>query len=161
MPSALKALRNYGQKEKYHHGVIGFNSRLDSMQAAVLRVKLRRMDEWNSSRREAARLYTSILGDKVKTPVLREDRDHVFHIYAVRIAERDRVLKELNAAGIGAGIHYPIPLHLQKCYAGLGYGVGDFPVTERIAGEELSLPIFPEIDEASIRKVADTLLKTL
>ncbi len=157
----LKALRNYGQKEKYHHGVIGFNSRLDSMQAAVLRVKLRRMDEWNACRREAAKLYTSILDGKVKTPSIAEDRDHVFHIYAVRVAERDRVLKELNAAGIGAGIHYPIPLHLQRCYADLGYKEGDFPVTERIAGEELSLPVFPEIDEASIKKVAETLLKAL
>lgn len=157
----LKALRNYGQKEKYHHDVIGFNSRLDSMQAAVLRVKLRRMDGWNKLRREAAKLYTSILGDKVMTPALKGDRDHVFHIYAVRVAERDRVLKELNGAGIGAGIHYPLPLHLQQCYRGLGYRKGDFPVTERIAGEELSLPIFPEIDEASIHTVAETLLKAL
>ncbi|MFQ5587033.1 MAG: DegT/DnrJ/EryC1/StrS family aminotransferase [Thermodesulfobacteriota bacterium] len=157
----LKALRNYGQQEKYRHDIIGFNSRLDAMQAVVLRVKLQRLDEWNRQRQDAADLYAQLLAGRVRTPAVLDHRDHVFHIYPIRVRERDRMLSALHHAGIGAAIHYPIPLHLQKCYLGLGHRKGDFPVTEGVSEELLSLPLYPEIEEDEIRHVSKTLLGSL
>lgn len=155
----LRLLRNYGQKEKYTHSSVGYNSRLDSIQAAVLRVKLGRLDEWNERRRDAAALYDELLAGGVRTPEVLAGRDHVYHIYAVRVEERDRVLAGLADAGITAGVHYPVPVHLQPCYGGLGYGPGDFPVTESLAATELSLPMYPEIGEENVRTVAGALLE--
>ena len=157
----IRSLRNYGQQEKYKHEVIGFNSRLDSMQAVILSIKLRKLDEWNKNRQAVADVYSRLLAGKVSTPLVRDNRDHVYHIYAVRVKDRDRVLGELNQVGIGAGIHYPVPVHLQKCYAPLGYKPGDFPIAEEVAHEELSLPIYPEIDEEKVHFVSEWMIKLL
>ena len=102
-----------------------------------------------------------MLSEKALIPSVLKDRDHVFHIYAIRVTERNRLLEELNAAGIGAGIHYPIPIHLQKCYSYLGYKKGDFPVSEKISDEQISLPIYPEIAEESVRQVAERVIAFL
>ena len=157
----IVALRNYGQQEKYKHELIGFNSRLDSIQAAVLSIKLRKLDEWNEKRKALADLYSRLLAGKVSTPLVGDNRDHVYHLYAVRVQERDRLLEELNRAGIGAGIHYPLPIHLQMCYAPLGYKRGDFPVAEKVANEELSLPMYPELDEEKVLFVSEWMIKLL
>ena len=157
----IRSLRNYGQQEKYKHELIGYNSRLDSMQAAILSVKLQKLDAWNKNRQTVADLYSRLLAGKVLTPLVLDNRDHVYHIYAIRIRNRGRTLEELNQAGIGAGIHYPLPIHLQKCYAPLGYKPGDFPIAEEVANEELSLPIYPEIDEEKVYYVSELVTKLL
>ncbi len=157
----IRRLRNYGSEIKYYHPEVGFNSRLDSMQAIVLNAKLARLHGWNESRRQAADRYESLLAPigGVETPKVMPGNEHVWHIYAVLVAagERDRVLSELHAAGIGAGIHYPVPLHLQGALADLGHREGDFPETERAASEMISLPIFPGISEEQQREVAAAL----
>ena len=143
----LRALRNYGSEVKYHHPELGFNSRLDSLQAVVLRAKLTRLGESNAKRRACAERYHALLkGLKdVALPRAVPGNEHIWHIYAVRVPRRDAVLKALNAAGIGAGIHYPVPVHLQGAFAHLGHQKGDFPVTEKAADQMLSLPIYPEL----------------
>ncbi len=138
---------NHGSERKYEHELFGFNSRLDAIQAIVLRHKLARLGDWNRARRGIAARYTGLLGDVegVRLPVVAPGNEHVWHLYVVRVAERDRVLDELHGCGVGAGLHYPQPVHLSRGYADLGYRVGAFPVTERAAGELLSLPIFPHL----------------
>jgi dTDP-4-amino-4,6-dideoxygalactose transaminase len=155
----IRALRNHGGVNKYEHLLVGTNSRLDSMQAAVLSIKLRRLTAWNAQRVEAARRYDALLADVpgVVAPRTLEGNQHVWHLYIVRVAERDRVLAELNAAGIGAGIHYPSPVHLLPAFAGLGLGQGSFPVAEAIAGEILSLPMYPGITAEQQERVAAAL----
>ena len=159
----VRILRNVGSKVKYYHIEKGFNSRLDTIQAAVLNIKLCYLDEWNEKRRKAAAAYTELLRDVpgVTTPVEMKDCTPVYHLYVVRVKERDMVLEKLKEAGVGAGIHYPIPVHLLDCYRDLGYGEGSFPVTEACAKEILSLPIFPEITAEQIRHVADRLAESL
>jgi dTDP-4-amino-4,6-dideoxygalactose transaminase len=139
--------------------VLGFNSRLDTLQAVVLRAKLARLDAWNDERREAARRYGELLADvpQVRLPSVAPGNEHVWHLYVVRVGRRDAVLAELNAAGIGAGIHYPVPVHHTGAFADSEYRPGDFPVTERAAEEILSLPIFPGITAAQQERVADVL----
>ena len=152
---AIRVLPNYGQREKYHHVVKGFNRRLDTLQAALLRVKLRRLDEWNAARRRYADLYERLLGDAdVVAPVTAAGAEHVWHLYVVRVAERDALRSYLDRCGIATGIHYPVPVHLQAAYADLGYGAGAFPVSERYAGQIVSLPMYAELDEASVERVA-------
>jgi dTDP-4-amino-4,6-dideoxygalactose transaminase len=152
---AIRLLRDWGAEDKYLHVVKGFNFRLDEIQAAILRVKLRRLPEWTEIRRRHARSYGALLaGTPVRLPHAAPGRRHAYHIYAVRTRERDRVRSELHSAGIQAGIHYPIPVHLQPAYAGLGYRRGDFPVSELAADEVLSLPIYPELTPAAIQRVA-------
>ena len=147
-------LRNYGQKVKYEHLCHGFNCRLDTIQAAVLRVKLKRLEAWNQSRRRAAALYDELLaGSNLITPLTAPYSRHVHHLYVVRVPDRPRFQAALDAAGIGNGIHYPVPVHLQPAHAGLGLGRGAFPVVESFMDEILSLPMFPEITEAQIRRV--------
>ena len=143
----VRVLAAHGSPTKYVHDVIGMNSRLDTVQAVVLRAKLARLDKWNDLRRRAAERYSTLLDDVagVRVPVTAGGNQDVWHLYVVRVAERDRVLAELNAAGIGAGIHYPTPVHLTRAYAGLGLGPGSFPVTEQAAGEILSLPLHPHL----------------
>jgi len=143
----LMALRNYGSPKKYHHPVFGTNSRLDSIQACVLRVKLPLLDQFNSSRRNIARNYNEMLqnvGD-LKLPEIPAGEAHVFHLYVVRTKHRDELMTFLNAEGVGASIHYPFPCHLQGAYKDLGYKAGSLPVTERLAKEILSLPVYPEM----------------
>ena len=157
------ALRNYGSDVKYHHPETGFNSRLDTVQAVVLNAKLKRLEGWNQKRREAAARYHELLAgvDAVTLPETMEGNDHIWHLYVIRVPERDRVLEKLHAGGIGAGIHYPVPIHLQGAFAHLGHSRGDFPVAEKAADEILSLPLFPEITPAQQQRVAETLRSAL
>jgi len=155
----VRMLRNYGQPKKYHHDLLGCNSRLDTIQAAVLRVKLRYLDRWNRKRRELAALYREALADAPVIPPSDPDEGgHVYHVFAIRTQMRDALLDHLHNRGIGAGIHYPVPLHLQKPYRGLGYVPGDFPVAERLCQEILSLPIYPEMTEYQVHRVADAVI---
>src|SRR4029077_4029126 len=143
--------------------VFGFNSRLDTLQAVVLSAKLRRLAGWNARRRVAADRYHDLLSevDEVVRPQTLAGNEHVWHLYVVRVPDRDRVLKELQAAGIGAGIHYPVPIHLTEAFAGLGLAEGASPVTERAAGELLSLPLFAEITDGQQERVAGALESAL
>jgi dTDP-4-amino-4,6-dideoxygalactose transaminase len=143
----VRRLRNYGSEVKYEHPEQGFNSRLDALQAVVLTAKLRRLSAWNSERRMAAGLYDEMLAplEGVALPPGHRGEAHVWHIYAVRVADRDRVLAALHAAEIGAGIHYPNPIHRLGAFRFLGHGPGDFPRAEKAADEMISLPIFPGI----------------
>ena len=151
----VRLLRDWGAEQKYLHVVKGFNFRLDEIQAAILRVKLRRLEAWTELRRRHARAYGSLLSNTaVRLPHETGDGRHVYHLYAVRTPERDRVRSELHAAGVQAGIHYPIPVHLQPAYANLGYQRCDFPVSEQAADEVLSLPLYPELTGEALERVA-------
>jgi dTDP-4-amino-4,6-dideoxygalactose transaminase len=163
LAARVRLLGAHGSPRKYEHTELGFNSRLDTLQAVVLSAKLRRLECWNSARRAAAERYSALLGElpSVRTPVVLEGNEPAWHLYVVRVQDRDRVLSELHAAGIGAGIHYPTPVHLTGAFASLGRGIGDFPVAERIAGELLSLPLFPEITRAQQEFVVETLAKAV
>ncbi len=160
---AVRRLRNHGRRSAYEHELVGFNSRLDTLQAVVLRAKLAYLAEWNEARRDAARRYDALITDLpvVTRPLTLPGNEHVFHLYVVRVPERDRVLEKLHAEGIGAGVHYPLPLHLQPALRFLGHGPGDFPDAERAAREVLSLPIFPGIQAAQQERVVDVLRSAL
>ena len=151
----VKMFRDYGQLKKYEHLIEGYNSRLDEIQAAILIAKLKRLDEWNELRRKNASVYDELLGDvdEVITPIETEYARHVYHLYVIRTEKRDGLQEYLKSSDIFAGLHYPIPLHLQKAYEYLEYREGDFPVTEKCAKEILSLPMFPELTDAQIEKV--------
>lgn len=159
----VRALRNYGSEVKYHHPETGFNSRLDTLQAVVLLAKLERLARWNEARRKAAARYHELLGsiDGVKLPSTLPGNEHIWHLYVVRVPRRDQVLEKLQEQGIGAGIHYPAPLHLQGAFRHLGHRRGAFPVCEAAAGEILSLPMFPEITPEQQARVADALREAL
>ena len=159
----MRVLRNHGSARKYEHQVMGVNSRLDTLQAVVLSAKLRRLAGWNEARRAAAQHYDTLLAglDEVVRPQTLDGNEHVWHLYVVRVPDRDRVLKELQAAGIGAGIHYPVPIHLTEAFAGLGYAEGAFPVAEHAARELLSLPLFAEITAGQQEQVALALRSAL
>jgi len=159
----IARLRNYGSEVKYQHPQQGFNSRLDSLQAIVLSVKLARLSDWNESRRVAAGYYGELLCDRsgIETPRVLPGNQHVWHIYAVRVAQRDRVLSALHEAGIGAGIHYPVPIHLQGAFRDLGHAEGDFPAAERAAREMISLPLYPGIRRDQQEEVAETLSRAV
>jgi dTDP-4-amino-4,6-dideoxygalactose transaminase len=151
----MRMLRDWGQSQRYHHTLKGFNYRMDGMQGAILRVKLRHLEEWNETRRARAQLYTQLLAHstQVTLPIEAGDRRHVYHIYAVRSRDRDRLQRQLQAEGIQSGIHYPIPVHLQPAHADLGYSEGAFPASEAAAREVLSLPVFPEMNAEDVRNV--------
>jgi dTDP-4-amino-4,6-dideoxygalactose transaminase len=150
----LKLLRQYGWAERYVSSLKGTNSRLDEIQAAILRVKLNKLEEWNGIRRKNAALYDSLLqGAAVVTPIEMEYGKHCYHIYAIRTEHRDQLREFLRERGVGALIHYPVPVHLQKAYSDLGYGEGTLPVTEQVADEVLTLPVAPEVTEEQIRQV--------
>jgi dTDP-4-amino-4,6-dideoxygalactose transaminase len=159
----LRSLSNHGRADKYMHEEEGYNYRLDAMQAAVLRVKLRHLETWNAERRRAAAWYNERLegAPGLVLPQTARWAEHVFHLYVVRVPGRDQALSALKEAGIDAAIHYPVPLHLQPAYRHLGYREGDFPVTERIAREILSLPMYPEITEEQVDRVASALRRAL
>jgi dTDP-4-amino-4,6-dideoxygalactose transaminase len=145
------------------HDRIGVNARLDAVQATVLRAKLRRLDRWNAARTAAADRYFDMLDNipEVRIPAVRPGNDDVWHLYVVRVDDRDRVLADLGAAGIGVGIHYPTPVHLTAAYSGLGYRRGQFPVAEAAADSILSLPMFPHITAAQQERVSDVLCRVL
>jgi dTDP-4-amino-4,6-dideoxygalactose transaminase len=150
----MRMLRDWGQEKKYHHVLKGFNYRMDGVQGAILRVKLRRLDGWNEARRRHAALYNELLADTgVQTPVEMAYGRHVYHIYAVRTSMRDGLQAALTVKDIKTAIHYPIPVHLQKAYEEYGYGPGDLIVTEQASQELLSLPMFPELSSSQIEKV--------
>ncbi|MBV8333723.1 MAG: DegT/DnrJ/EryC1/StrS family aminotransferase [Candidatus Eremiobacteraeota bacterium] len=150
--------RDFGQKKKYEHLIKGDNCRLDAIQAAVLDVKLRYLDEWNERRRDHAALYDALLAIAgFETPKNRNAEGHVYHLYVTQVRDRDRVRDELASRGIATGIHYPVPIHLQPAYADLGILPGRFPVTETAARRILSLPMYPELEANQIRYVVDTL----
>ena len=154
----VRMMRNYGQREKYDHVYLAWNRRLDTIQAAVLRVKLRHLDRWNASRRTIASLYDELLKDAgVTLPRTSPDVEHVYHLYVVQVEGRDKVQQELSAQGVGSGIHYPVPIHLQEAYRAAGFGRGSFPVTESAAERVLSLPMYPELTEEGVRRVAAAL----
>lgn len=155
----VRLLRDHGSPRRYEHVTLGFNSRLDSLQAVVLSAKLRRLDAWNEARRLAAKRYDALLGgvDGVTPPAVADGNEPVWHLYVVQVEHRDRVLAALHAAGIGAGIHYPVPLHLTGAFACLGHGPGTFPVAERLASRIVSLPIFPEITAEQQERVVAAL----
>ena len=154
-----QVLRDHGQARKYHHSHIGWNGRMDGIQAAVLSVKLKQLDVCNLRRRSHALLYDQLLGGtrEVIIPAQGCSNQSVYHIYAVRVKDRDQVLQSMAEKGISCAIHYPIPVHLQEAYRFLGRGRGSFPVAERCAGEFLSLPMFPELTREQIHAVADEL----
>ena len=156
----LRALREHGQSTRYYHPVIGYNARLDEIQAAILRIKLRKLDRWNARRRELARMYDERLaGSGVTAPEIPSDiRRHVFYTYTIRVpgGRRDDLRKYLGERGIGTQIHYPVPIHLQQSAEFLGYRKGDMPVTEKVASEVLSLPMFAELTEDQLERVADS-----
>ncbi len=151
----IALLRDHGQPRKYTHDLVGFNSRLDGLQAAVLRVKLTRLERWNARRRSLASLYRRALAGLpgIQVPEPAAEREHVYHLFIIRCAERDGLQKHLAAQEIAAAIHYPIPLHLQTAFAFLGYHSGDFPQAEAAAHEVLALPLYPEMSEEAAAQV--------
>jgi dTDP-4-amino-4,6-dideoxygalactose transaminase len=160
LAAAARAIRNHGSEARYQHPRFGYNSRLDTLQAAILSVKLRHLDRWNDERRRAAEIYDARLGhlgDVVRPRLPGES--HVFHLYVVRVpaGRRDAIVAELHAHGIGAAIHYPVPVHLHGATSTLGHRRGDFPVAERLASEIVSLPLYPEITPEQIEQVARAL----
>lgn len=155
----LKMLRDYGQRRKNVHEEVGYNSRLDSIQAAVLRVKLPGLEANNEKRAAAADLYRRGLAgvEEVSTPTVRPGSTHVYHLFVIRCSRRDELKAFMEENGIGAGLHYPVPPHLQPAYAHLGYSKGDFPVAERLADETLTLPMFPSISPGEVEYVCETI----
>jgi dTDP-4-amino-4,6-dideoxygalactose transaminase len=161
--SRIQMLRDHGQAAKFMHSTIGWNARMDGIQAAVLSVKLARLEAGNEARRAHARLYDTLLADdpRITLPTEAPHRHHVYHIYAVRVRDRDRVLQRMASRGVNCGVHYPVPIHLQKAYAFLGLKPGSFPVAERCAREFLSLPMYPELRPDQIEFVAEQLKECL
>jgi len=164
MAKRMKMIRDHGQAKKYYHDIEGYNGRLDSIQAGWLSVKLRHLADWNEARRNLAHRYHHLFADasgSVAIPQEAEWTKGVYHLYVVRVQDREAMQAHLAEAGIGTGIHYPIPLHLQKAYRQLGHKKGDFPVTERVAAEIVSLPMFPQMTEAMQDLVAQSVKEFL
>ncbi|MDO8506098.1 MAG: DegT/DnrJ/EryC1/StrS family aminotransferase [Candidatus Limnocylindria bacterium] len=157
----LRALREHGQSTRYYHPVVGYNARLDEIQAAILRIKLRKLDGWNARRRAVAKQYNARLTDSgVITPEIPSGDRHVFYAYVIRVpnGRRDPLRAHLAERGIGTQIHYPVPIHLQEAAQFLGYRKGDLPVTERVADEVLSLPMYAELTDAMVDRVASEVI---
>jgi dTDP-4-amino-4,6-dideoxygalactose transaminase len=156
----MKMLRDHGQAQKYYHDVEGYNGRLDSIQAGLLHVKLAHLARWNAQRRQHAAEYNRLLkSTDLVLPYEPQNSRAVYHLYVVRTADRDGLMEHLKQAGIGTGIHYPIPLHLQKAYAAMDYRKGDFPITESAAAEIVSLPMFPQFTAEQQQRVVDEIHK--
>ncbi len=156
----LRSLKAHGAKVKYYHDIVGYNSRLDTLHAAVLQVKLPHLDEWSRQRRANAGYYTQhFAGKKIKTPTEMNYGYHIFNQYSIMVDDRDGLRDHLKASGIGYEIYYPLPLHLQKCFAHLGYRPGDLPVAERCAQSVISLPIYSQLTEAERAYVADKVIE--
>lgn len=159
----VRAMRNHGGTGRYNHSTLGWNSRLDTIQAVVLRAKLRRLARWNADRQVAAERYGDLLADlvDVRRPTPRPGNGHVWHLYVISVPDRDRVLAALHAAGVGAAVHYPVPIHMLKPFRSSGSGPGSFPVAERHAREMISLPIYPGITDEQQQYVVDVLRKAM
>jgi dTDP-4-amino-4,6-dideoxygalactose transaminase len=147
LAAKVRMMRDHGQVKKYYHDIEGYNGRLDTIQAGILHTKLPHLERWNALRRERASTYSHLLGgiEDICTPYEPSWSKAVHHLYVIRTSGREGMMQHLKEAGIGTGIHYPIPLHMQNAYASLSYRSGDFPVTERVASEILSLPMFPQL----------------
>lgn len=157
----IRMLRDHGQSRKYYHDVEGYNGRLDTLQAGILHIKLKHLEEWNEKRRALAKEYARLL-EGVEGVVLPHEASWskaVYHLYVIRVAEREKLQADLAASGIGTAIHYPIPLHQQKAYQRLGYKTGDFPVAERVAPEIVSLPMFPQLSFEQAGQVAEEVIQ--
>jgi dTDP-4-amino-4,6-dideoxygalactose transaminase len=153
----IRMYRDWGAEKRYHHVLKGYNYRLEGIQGAILGVKLRRLDRWTDSRIAHAAEYTRLLeGAGLSTPAVLPDRRHVFHVYALRSPQRDQLQQALQDSGVQTGIHYPFPVHLLEAWSDLGYAKGDFPVSEQIAQEELSLPMYPELTSEQLAFVTST-----
>ena len=158
----IEILRNWGSRDKYRHEKRGFNCRLDSLQCAILRVKLRRLYDWVNRRREIAALYLQRLeGVGIDLPFERPESKHAYHLFAVGLPHRDKVASEMRRRGVQTGVHYPLPVHLQPAYRDMGYGLGAFPVSEKMAPETLSLPLYPEMTNEQVEYTATTLKSIL
>ncbi len=155
----VRMLRDHGQKKKYFHEIEGYNGRLDAIQAGILRIKLKKLEEWNTRRRLAASWYNELLSEVpgIKTPTQAGHSECVYHLYVILADRRDELMDFLGKKGISTGLHYPLPLHLQKAYRHLGHGRGDFPVAEDVSSKLLSLPIFPEITREQVKYVAENI----
>jgi dTDP-4-amino-4,6-dideoxygalactose transaminase len=154
----LTLLRNYGQQNRYFSTIEGYNSRLDELQAAILRFKLGKLDEWNDRRIYIANRYNDAFkGSDIVCPVCTEDGKHVYHLYVVRVKNRKEFAQYLEKNGIQTIIHYPVPVHLQEAYKWLGYNYGELPVTEEVSGEIISIPVYPELEEGEIDHIIDTI----
>ncbi|MCX6133072.1 MAG: DegT/DnrJ/EryC1/StrS family aminotransferase [Ignavibacteriales bacterium] len=160
LANKVRMLANHGRLKKYEHEMEGYNSRLDTLQAAVLDVKLRHLRAWTQRRQQHAAQYSQLLSRaaEIVTPVVHPDATHVFHLYVVRVRQREKVQQALKEAGIATGIHYPIPLHMQPAYKYLGLPAGSYPVAERFAGEILSLPMYPELTADQVTFICDILI---
>jgi dTDP-4-amino-4,6-dideoxygalactose transaminase len=159
MARKMRVLRDHGQSQKYYHEVEGYNGRLDAIQAGILGIKLRHLPEWNSQRRECAARYQELLGSTSEGIILPYEPSWskaVYHLFVIRVRDRSQLQKDLAEAHIGTAIHYPVPLHLQKAYAGLNLGEGSFPVTERCAAEIVSLPMYPGLGYENLKLVAES-----
>jgi dTDP-4-amino-4,6-dideoxygalactose transaminase len=158
-----RMLRDHGQSRKYYHDLEGFNGRLDSIQAGILAVKLRYLNEWNQKRQESARRYDELFSavEGLIAPFCPNWARAIYHLYVIRVRDREALQKHLAEANIGTGIHYPVPLHLQKAYASLGYKRGDFPITEKIASEIVSLPMFPQLGAEQQNRVVEEISQFL
>jgi dTDP-4-amino-4,6-dideoxygalactose transaminase len=171
LAAQIKLMRNHGMGTQYHHEKVGGNFRLDALQAAVLSAKLPHLDAWHAARRRNAELYReefTKLGllDRITLPVepyasCGVENHHIYHQYVIRVPARDEVREKLTAAGIGCAVYYPIPLHLQECFASLGHSEGDFPESEKASRESLALPIYPELTSEQISEVASALARIL
>jgi dTDP-4-amino-4,6-dideoxygalactose transaminase len=158
----VRQLRNHGSTERYHHGEFGVNSRIDEIQAAVLRIKLRQLDQWNARRRSIAAQYDLLLRDSGAHPLLAGDgEDHAYHLYVIRTNARDWLKQQLDACGIATAIHYPIPIHKQPAWFGSGLQHLSLPVTEAAAKEILSLPMYPELAETHVVHICDHIVQAL
>jgi dTDP-4-amino-4,6-dideoxygalactose transaminase len=155
----VRILRDHGSPQRYYHQIVGLNGRLDEIQAAILRAKLPHLENWNEQRRAHAARYAGLLADieGVITPDIAPYAEHVFHLYVVRVARRDHLRAYLRERDIGAGVHYPVPCHLQPAFQHLGYKSGDLPVTEKVVGEILSLPMYAELTDGQQIYVADAI----
>ena len=155
-------MRNHGRRTKYVHDIVGFGHRIDTLQAAILRTKLAHLPAWTKARRRLAARYSELLADfELVLPSVPDGFDPAWHLYVVRTPQRDALLEHLKADGIGAGVHYPLPLHLQPAYAHLDYQQGRFPVTEVVADSCLSLPIYPEMSEEQLTRVVGSVARFL
>jgi len=156
--AAMRALREHGSVKRYYHDTVGYNYRMEGLQGMVLRTKLPHLDGWNARRAAIAKLYSMLLeGSAVKLPVRAAERTHAYHLYVVRHARRDELAEHLRQRGIGTGLHYPVPVHLQKAYAALNLGVGSFPEAESAARECLSLPMYPALSDEQVRAVCEAI----